>query len=342
MGDSFELPDSAPRDLWPLLPENPQDMHVLFALIREELQRPIVGHEQIVAQLALLGAMHIAQDALPSRPLSRALIIGGAEAGKTMVALRLAKVLDLPWVHIPATSVAETNWRGTDVTELIGSMYKDVVRNHPTGDTAELAERAVVIIDDIDHLRLPGRYTGSPQTHDYQAGRQRSLVPLVGDGVLPVEVGSQHIYWPSRRALVISLGRFAALEPTPSSPEHLVDWGMIPELARALCRGRVLRIPELGDVQRRRLMQGEVRSLKHAFRLCGYRLTVSDEALSDLTDHLSSVGGSDFAAARSLLHDAANRALIRLLSDGAQYRTQYVLAPDDLEPPPEAPGLWRE
>lgn len=340
--DSFEIPDSLPRDLWPLVPENPRDMQALFTLIREELQRVIVGNEQIVAQLALIGATHIAQDALPRRPLSRALLIGETETGKTMLALHLARTLGIPLVHIPATSVAETNWSGTDVTDLIAGMYKQVFRNHSPAETAELAERAVVIVDDIDQLRLPGRYTSSSQTHDYQAGRQRSLVPIVGDGVVPVEVGSQHISWPSRRALVISVGAFVGLEASRLGPDHLADWGMIPELARALCRGPILRVPGPAPVQIRRLIQQEVRSLKYTFRLYGFRLEVSDEALSYVADRLRPGGSSDLAPVRSLLRNAASRALIRMLSDGAPHGTLHVLAPDDLEPPTAARGSWRE
>src|SRR5690606_23955980 len=136
--------------------------------------------------LALLGVRHLARNLTGNTTLLRALITGPRASGKSSLAKIFAESLGVPHVIIPASAMAEMNWSGSDLGDFLGVLYDSSLSMQAALEVIERAERAVVVVDDLDALRLPGRY-GSPSTRDYQLGRQQGLRLLFEGGVIPIE-----------------------------------------------------------------------------------------------------------------------------------------------------------
>lgn len=332
---------TGPSGEW-LFPASRGDVHTLFHLLRDALRRELVGHRPEIDRLVLLGTRHLARDLVPPGAPLRALILGPSGSGKSTLLRAFARVLGLPHVLIPGPTMAEMNWSGSDAADFLRQLYEGVVSPAERARAADLAERAVVVIDGVDALRLPGRYA-SASTRDYQLGRQRSLLPLVGDGVIPIERGSRSASWPSRRALVIASGVFPGLKVEIPGAEDLADWGLIPEVADRLASGTVLRLsgPTREDLPV--ILEQGLDGVKEAFALFGYRLSVSPEAIAFVADQVrGTTHGTGVRGAIGWLTDAAEQVLARLVRDQAPAGTQHMLAPDDVNVVQESRGLWRE
>jgi hypothetical protein len=52
------------------------DARILFDLIREEIGRHVVGHQQLVKRLALIGTRYLSWDLFPGSFLLRVLLTG--------------------------------------------------------------------------------------------------------------------------------------------------------------------------------------------------------------------------------------------------------------------------
>lgn len=337
------MTDGPQRSVWTLAPDTPEKAQALYRLLRREIRREVVGHAAAVDRLALLAARHVARDRRQTQPLLRALLVGEDGVGKRHVARVMADVLGLPFAEIHAASLAELNWTGADIADQMGAFADAVLTRHPPPVGRELLERSVVLIEGVDLLRLPGRY-GTQTGREYQRGRQQSLVQVVGDGTVAIErSGGRTLTWPSRRALVICAAEFQGLDPAELGAAGLVEWGMIPELARRLVEGAVIALGplparEVAEVLRRRL--GE---LEDTFESFGYRLRISDGAVAYAAARaLKDGAGAGAAAPAAWISDAAQRVLVNLLNEAAREGTTHVMTPDDIRVPAAVRGRWRE
>jgi hypothetical protein len=325
-----------------LFPKSWREAHHLFHLLRESISSVFVGQEEQVDRLVLLGVRHLARDLVqPTTPL-RALILGPASSGKSTLLRTFAEALGLPHSVIPAQSMAEQNWSGSDVGDFIGRLYEGVAFAPSLSGATALVERAVVGIDGLDALRLPGRY-GSASSRDYQLGRQQSLVPLFEGGVVPIERNGSSVYWPSRNALVIACGIFVGLPARVPSADDLTDWGLIPQLSDRLAAGTLLRVTAPLRAHVPAIIERSLETPKQAFALFGYELSVSPEAIAFVADRINvAEANSGVGEAIGWIAEAAERVLAGMVRDGAAPATRHVLAPDDIRMVPRSRGTWRE
>jgi ATP-dependent protease Clp ATPase subunit len=325
-----------------LFPASPADALALFDLLREVMGLHIVGQEEEIDRLALLGVRHLSRDLVPpARPL-RGLLLGPRSSGKSTLLGTFVAALGMPHVTVPAEALAETNWSGADIGDFLGQLYDQDTMHPDESGLPELAERAVVVVDGFDALRLPGRY-GSASTKDYQRGRQQGLVPLMTGGVIPIERYQRSLYWPSRRALVIACGSFEGLRSGLPSTEDLIDWGIIPALANSLASSTVVRLNAASRAHLPRILARNLEGATQAFRVFGYTLTVSPEALGFVADRiLTSPEDTGVGAAIGWITDAADRALAGMIRGRVPEGTHRVLAPDDILVSGPPRGLWRE
>lgn len=319
-----------------LEPRSADDRAALYRLIRDALGAEVVGSYEVVRQLALVGTRHLSGEG------GRVFIRGAAGTGKTTLVRTLARVLDIPYMQVDTRSLAETNWAGTDLPAYLEILYEELQRDYPPALVPHLAARALVFIDDADSLRLPERYSSST-TRDYQTGRQQSLVPLVGNGVIPIKRGrGAERSWSSKQALVVVAGRFDGIDADVTDAGSLTSWGLVPALADKLAACSHVQLQELEFADVRRMLRREAERLVVSFRAFGVDLVVSGEVLAFMVNAWRSgqyEGG--IAVAKGWLRTAAERVLVEVLESKATVGARVVLAPDDVRLPGDWSAFWR-
>ena len=100
---------------------------------------------------------------------SNILMLGPTGCGKTLLAQTLARILDVPFAIVDATSLTEAGYVGEDVENILLRLYQAA-----DGDL-ERAQRGIIYVDEIDKIaqvreyvdnkrrKRRGRTAGSPQ-----------------------------------------------------------------------------------------------------------------------------------------------------------------------------------
>ncbi len=81
---------------------------------------------------------------------SNILLIGPTGSGKTLLCETLARILDLPFVTVDATSLAQTQFVGDEIEAILHRLIE-----RAGGDPAR-AQRGIVFVDEVDKLRAAG------------------------------------------------------------------------------------------------------------------------------------------------------------------------------------------
>lgn len=164
---------------------------------------------------------------------SNILMLGPTGCGKTLIAKTVAKELQLPIAIADATSLTQAGYVGEDVENCILRLLQECNMN------AELAERGVIFIDEIDKL---SRKQESPSiTRDVSGeGVQQALLKIIEGTVVNVPAGGGrkrpdgegYIQVDTSNILFICSGAFEGLKMLSNQiePLDLVNYGIMPEL----------------------------------------------------------------------------------------------------------------
>lgn len=309
-----------------LRPETPEDFAVLFDILEQELAADIAGdREDVIRPLALLGVRHLA-----GHTGLRCLLHGESGSGKTWAAKALARHLGAPYVRVSMPDTAETTWRGADITNHIDAMRRGLLRPGITSDVATaLANRAVVLVDDMDVMRLEPFQSYGDSDKGQRAGRQSSLVNCWEGEDITIDEGAW--VWSTRSVLVIGAGQFDGLEE-PLDSSALIRWGMVPPLAERIAMGTIVHMPPLAAADLCAVALREALQLcAPAFSAFGFTLIISPEAVRRAVTMVRSRDiGAGVRAVTGILRRAADRMLIRAVSDAAPVGECMTLAPDDV------------
>lgn len=233
---------------------------------------------------------------------SNILLYGPTGVGKTLLVMSIARMLDVPITIADATSLTEAGYVGEDVEHVIGRLLQaaeyDVTR----------AERGIVFLDEFDKKR-----SREASGHTYRdvagEGVQQALLKLLEGSEIMVPAGprrgpnAEMTKINTKNILFILGGAFIGLDQiangTPTGigfganlrdiqmtakeiePEHLVKYGLIPELV-----GRLPVITGLHDLDEQQLVQvltqprnAIIKQYAKLFALDGVELQFDDDAL---------------------------------------------------------------
>ena len=174
-------------------------------LLSKEIKESIIGQDKVVDKV--ISTIFHNQDLYESdldddeamQGRQTMLIYGGTGTGKTEIVKQVAERTNIPYCIEDATKFTDEAYKARNVSE----MLVDLLR--AADDDIDLAERGILIIDEIDKKRTSGDESVST------TAVQNSLLKILDGSTIQIEYGNETIDFDTSFLTIIMCGAFEGL-----------------------------------------------------------------------------------------------------------------------------------